>query len=193
MVRGLDEHAVSEQARRIRELNGRLDGITLLAGIECDILPDGTLDLQEACLAELDIVVASIHSAFSLDENQMTERLLRAIESPVVHIVGHPTGRLLLKREGYGVKLDQVMDHAAARGVALEINSQADRRDLNETAARRARDRGVKIVVSSDAHSTEAFSLLRWGILTARRAWLEPKDVLNTRPLPEFLASLRKP
>ncbi|MFB3852539.1 MAG: DNA polymerase/3'-5' exonuclease PolX [Vicinamibacterales bacterium] len=192
MARGLDERAVSEQTRRIRELNARLDGITLLAGIECDILPDGSLDLAESCLAELDIVVASIHSAFSLDEIQMTERMLRAIESPVVHVIGHPTGRLLLRREGYAVRLDQVLAHAAAHGVALEINGQADRRDLNEMAARRARDRGVKLVVSSDAHSTNSLSLVRWGVLTARRAWLEPKDVLNTLALPELMGRLRK-
>lgn len=192
MTKGLDEHAVLEQARAIRALNERLEGIRLLAGTECDILPDGTLDLAESCLAELDVVVASVHSAFSLDETQMTERILRAIESPVVHVIGHLTGRLLLRREPYKLRLDEVFDHAARHGVALEINGQADRRDLNDQAARRARERGVKLVVSSDAHATGGFELLRWSVLTARRAWLEPGDVLNTLPADSLLQAFRR-
>jgi DNA polymerase (family 10) len=192
MVGGLDEAAVREQARKVRDLSGRIEGVRLLAGVECDILADGTLDLADDCLAQLDVVVASIHTAFNLDPAQMTDRILRAIDSPVVDIIGHPTGRLILKREGYRLDLERIFDRAARRGVALEINSQIDRLDLGDTQARLARDRGVKLVVSSDAHSHAAFGMLRWGVLTARRAWLEPGDVLNTLPVEEFVRHLRR-
>jgi DNA polymerase (family 10) len=192
MVGGLDEAALLEQARRVRDLSGHIDGVTLLAGIECDILADGALDLAADCLARLDVVVASIHAAFNPDPALMTERILRAIDSPVVDIIGHPTGRLILKREGYRLDLERIFDRAAERGVALEINSQIDRLDLGDTPARLARDRGVKLVISSDAHSQGGFGVLRWGVLTARRAWLEPGDVLNTLPVEEFVRSLRR-
>lgn len=192
MVGGLDEHAVLEQARKVRALSGRSEGIRLLAGIECDIRADGTLDLAEDCLAQLDVVVASIHTAFALDATQMTERILRAIDSPAVDIIGHLTGRLILKREGYGLDVERIFERAARRGVALEINSQIDRLDLSDTQARLAHERGVKLVISSDAHSQAGFGVLRWGVLTARRAWLEPADVLNTLPAEPFVRSLRR-
>ena len=192
MANGLDETRALEHARIIREVNTRLPEITLLAGIECDIRPDGTLDLAADCLAELDIVIASVHSAFNQEENEMTERVLRAIESPVVDVVGHPTGRLLLRREPYRLDVEALIDAAADRGVALEINSQIHRLDLNDSHARLARDRGVKLVVSTDAHSPESFALLDWGILVARRAWLEPGDVLNTLPVEELRTALRR-
>lgn len=192
MVGGLDEPAVLAQAREVRDLSRRIEGVSLLAGIECDILADGTLDLAEDCLARLDVVVASVHSAFALDPSQMTERILRAIDSPVVDIIGHPTGRLILKREGYRLDVERIFDRAAERGVALEINSQIDRLDLGDVQARLARERGVKLVISSDAHSQAGFGVLRWGVLTARRAWLEPADVLNTLPVDGFLSSLRR-
>lgn len=180
MANGLDERRTLAHARRIREINARTDGVTVLAGIECDILPDGTLDLSEDCLAELDIVVASVHSAFNQDEPQMTDRLLRAIESPVVDILGHPTGRLLRRRDPYPVNLEQVVSAAARHGVALEINSQPDRLDLSDANAILARERGAKLVISTDAHAPAGFDLLRWGIVVARRAWLKPNDILNT-------------
>jgi DNA polymerase (family 10) len=192
MVGGLDEAAVLEQARTVRELSRRIDGLTLLAGIECDILADGSLDLADDCLAQLDVVVASIHTAFNLDPDRMTGRILRAIDSPAVDIIGHPTGRLILKREGYRLDLERIFSRAAERGVALEINSQIDRLDLGDTQARLAHERGVKLVISSDAHSQAAFGALRWGVLTARRAWLEPGDVLNTLPVDEFVRALRR-
>jgi DNA polymerase (family 10) len=192
MANGLDERRALEHARRIRELNTRLEGITVLAGIECDIRADGTMDLAADCLAELDIVIASVHSAFGQDENQMTDRILRAIECPWVDVIGHPTGRRLLKREGYRVNFDRITEAAAAAGVALELNCQIERLDLNEQHARLARDRGVKIVIDSDAHSPAALGLLQWGAAIARRAWLEPRDVLNTRPVDEFRSSLRR-
>jgi DNA polymerase (family X) len=192
MANGLDERRVLEQARHVRHVSERLDGFTLLAGIECDILADGTLDLADDCLAQLDVVVASVHSGFSLDESAMTDRLLRAIESPFVDIIGHPTGRLLLRRESYRLQIDRILDRAAACGVALEINSQVDRLDLSDTLARRAHERGVPLVISSDAHSHRGLRVLRWGVTVARRAWLEPHAVLNTRPVQAFLQSLRR-
>ena len=192
MANGLDERRALAHATHIREVNARLEGITLFAGIECDIRADGTLDLADDCLAELDLVVASVHSAFGQGEQQMTDRLLRAIESPFVDIIGHPTGRLLLRRDPYALNLEQVLDAAARCGVAMEINSQIHRLDLSDSHARLARDRGVKLVISTDAHAPAAFELLRWGVTVARRAWLEPGDVLNTLGAEDLRASLRR-
>jgi DNA polymerase (family 10) len=194
MANGLDEQQALAHAREIRALNGRdeLQGMTVLAGIECDIRPDGTLDLAHDCLAQLDIVIASVHSAFGQDAEQMTDRLLRAIECPWVDVIGHPTGRLILKRDPCRVHMDRVIAAAARSGVALEINGQVDRLDLDDVHARMARDRGVKLVIDSDAHSPAALGLLRWAVVVARRAWLEPGDVLNTLPAGEFRRSLRR-
>jgi DNA polymerase (family 10) len=191
MANGLDEARALEHARAIREVNARLDGFTLLAGIECDIRADGSMDLSDDCLAQLDIVIASIHSGFSQDGAQMTERLLRAIACPWVDVIGHPTGRLILKREPHKADMTRVIDAAAAAGVAMEINSQIDRLDLDDLLARRARDAGCRVVISSDAHSAAALGQLRWGVTVARRAWLAPDDVLNTRPVDEFRRALR--
>jgi DNA polymerase (family 10) len=192
MANGLDEHRALAHAMSIREVGSRLEGITLLAGIECDIRPDGSMDLADDCLAELDVVIASVHSAFNQDEAQMTERMLRAISNPYVDIIGHPTGRILLRREPYKLDLNKVIDAAAATGVALEINCQVDRLDLSDTNAKAARDRGVKIVISTDAHATAGFRALRWGVQMARRAWLTKEDVLNTRSVEDFRSGLRR-
>ena len=192
MANGLDEHRALEHAARIRALNGGYDGLTLLAGIECDILADGTLDLSHDCLAQLDLVVASVHSHFTQDAAQMTDRILRAIECPWVDVLGHPTGRLLLKRDPVRLDVEQVAKAAAARGVALEINCQVARLDLNDANARLAREHGARLVVSTDAHSAAALNNQRWGVQIARRAWAGPADVLNTRCLDEFRASLRR-
>ena len=192
MAKGLDEARALEHAARIRALNGRFDGLTLLAGIECDILADGRLDLADDCLAQLDFVVASVHSQFSQDEAQMTDRLLRALECPWVDVLGHPTGRLLLKRDPLRMNVEQVVSAAARYGVALEMNCQVDRLDLNDVHARLARDRGVRVVISTDAHSVAALGNLRWGVHMARRAWLGPDDVLNTRDVDALRALLRR-
>jgi DNA polymerase (family 10) len=192
MANGLDERRALEHAARIRAIDGERPGIRLLAGIECDIRADGSLDLADDCLAALDLVIVSVHSAFNQDRQQMTDRILRAIEHPHVDIVGHPTGRLILKRQAYPVDIDAVVDAAARHGVALEINCQVDRLDLNDVHAKLARDRGVPLVISSDAHSRTAFGRLRWGVLVARRGWLQPADVLNTRPFDDFRAALRR-
>jgi DNA polymerase (family 10) len=192
MSNGLNEARALEHAARVRALNGRYDGLTLLAGIECDILADGTLDLSHDCLAQLDWVVASVHSHFAQDETQMTERLLRAIECPYVDVLGHPTGRLLLKREPARVNMDLLTSAAARLGVALEINAQVARLDLCDTHARLARERGVRLVISTDAHTIKALANLRFGVQVARRAWAAPDDILNTRGLAELRGMLRR-
>jgi DNA polymerase (family 10) len=192
MAGGLDERAALEHAATVRELSHRIEGFTVLAGIECDILPDGRLDLADECLAQLDFVVASVHSAFNQDEAAMTDRLLAALSCPWVDALGHPTGRLLLRREGYAFRLEQVAAEAARLGVALEINCQTDRLDLSDVNARLARDRGAQIVINTDAHAPAALGWMRWGVSVARRAWLRPEDVLNTMPLDEFRRSLRR-
>ena len=192
MANGLDERRALAHAKRIREIGRRIDGIELLAGIECDIRADGTLDLADDCLAELDYVVASVHSNLTQDERAMTDRLLRAMECPWVDTLGHPTGRILLRRDPVAARMDVVIEQAAARGVALEINCQVDRLDLNDVLARAARERRVPLVIASDAHSQAAIGWLRWGVQVARRAWASPDDVLNTRPLAEMRAALRR-
>ncbi len=192
MANGLDERRALAHAERIRAIDAERPGVRLLAGIECDIRSDGSLDLADDCLAALDLVIVSVHSGFNQDREQMTDRILRAIENPYVDIVGHPTGRRILKRAPYPVDIDAVVDAAARHGVALEINCQVERLDLNDVHAKLARDRGVPLVISSDAHSRKAFGRLRWGVLVARRAWLQPADVLNTRPFDDFRAALRR-
>lgn len=192
MANGLDETRALAHAKRIRDLNARTEGITVLAGIECDILPDGRMDLADDCLAQLDLVIGSMHSALQQDEAATTTRLLRAIENPYVDIIGHPTGRQLLQREPARIDMEAVCRAAATHGVALEINCQIHRLDLSDANARLARQLGVKLVISTDSHSTAALQLKRWGLLTARRAWTSPADVLNTLPVDEFRGSLRR-
>jgi len=192
MANGLDEARALAHADRIRRLDSEGLGVRLLAGIECDIRQDGSMDLADDCLAALYIVVASIHSGFNQDRSQMTDRILRAIENPNVDIIGHPTGRLILRREPYPLDVETIFAAAAAKGVALEINCQIDRLDLNDAHARLARQRGVRLVVSTDAHSRTAFGRLRWGVVVGRRAWLQPDDVLNTLPFERFRTSLRR-
>ena len=156
MANGLDETRTLAHAARVRALSTTATGITVLAGIECDILPDGSMDLADDCLAALDLVVASVHSALQQDEAEMTARLIRAIEHPSVDIIGHPTSRMLLRRDPSRVHIEKVIDAAAANGVALEINSQPHRLDLSDSHARLARDRGVKLVIDTDAHDRTA-------------------------------------
>ena len=192
MANGLDETRAMANAERIRNYSKTQKGITVLAGIECDILADGAMDLSDDCLAALDIVVASIHSALTQDERDMTARVIKAIEHPSVDIIGHLTARMLLRREGTKVNVEKVIDAARANGVALEINSQPHRLDLCDSHARLARDRGVALIIDSDAHYVEALDYPRWGVMTARRAWLTKDDVMNTRPLKQFLAGLRR-
>lgn len=192
MANGQDEMRTLANAARIRALSKTLRGFTVLAGVECDILPDGSMDLSDDCLAALDIVIASVHSALQQDEADMTKRVIRAIEHPSVDIIGHLTGRMLLRREASRVSAEKVIDAAKANGVAMEINSQPHRLDLCDSHARLARDRGVKLVINTDAHEIHALGYSRWGVLTARRAWLGKDDVLNTLPCKEFQRALRR-
>ena len=192
MANGLDETRALAHAAQIRALNGRFDQLTLLAGIECDILADGRMDLSDDCLAQLDFVIASVHSHFSQDESEMTDRVLRALECPWVDVLGHPTGRLLLKRDGVRLDMNAVFTAAAARGVAIEINCNPARLDLNDSMARAAKDRGITLVISTDSHAVATLGGQRWGVQVARRAWLQPADVLNTLPLEELRTRLRR-
>ena len=192
MANGLDETRALAHAARVRALNGYFENLTLLAGIECDILSDGRLDLSDDCLAQLDFVVASIHSSFSQEPQQMTDRILRAIECPWVDVLGHPTGRRLLQREPLKFDMAAVMDSVSRHGVTMEINCQVERLDLNDSHARAARERGIPLVISTDAHSVNALSRLQWGVQVARRAWVQAGDVINTRPVDGMRAMLRR-
>ena len=192
MANGLDERRALEHAARVRALNGRFEGLTLLAGIECDILADGSMDLADDCLAELDIVVASVHSHFAQDESQMTDRVLRALDCRWVDVLGHPTGRRLLQREGLRLRVDDVIAHAVSRGVALEVNSQIERLDLNDSHVRSALAKGARLVISSDSHFVSALDWVQWGVRMARRGWATPADILNTRSLAELKPLLRR-
>jgi DNA polymerase (family 10) len=173
-------HALRDQIAKIRATD--IDGLTLLAGSEVNILPDGTLDYDDELLAELDWVIASVHSSFRMSAEQMTERMVKAIEHPLVDALGHPSGRKLQKRDPYSFDVHRVIDAAARTGTMLEINSNPDRRDLNDLHARAAAAAGVPIVINTDSHRTAGFAVLRYGIATARRAWLTPEQVANTQP-----------
>ena len=174
------------QIERVREANASLDGIELLAGSEVNILPDGSLDYEDELLAELDWVVASVHTSFAMGEQAMTDRMIAAIEHPLVDAIGHPTGRKIEQRAPYALALDAVYEAAARTGTLLEINANPDRRDLSDVNARAAARAGVTLVIDSDAHRIATLANMRWGIATARRAWLGPGDVANTLPLAEL-------
>ena len=177
--------------RRVREADRRIEGIRLLTGTEVNVLSDGSLDYADDLLAELDWVVASLHSSFRMSEDELTARMVRAIEHPLVDAIGHPTGRLIGRRDPYAIDLERVVDAAARTGTLLEINSNPNRRDLSDVHARLAADRGVKLLVNSDAHGVERLASVRYGVATARRAWLGAGDVANTLPWEE-LDRLRK-
>jgi DNA polymerase (family 10) len=192
---GFGNDVSPEQLRRqielVREADTSLEGITLLAGSEVNVLPDGSLDYEDALLAELDWVIASVHTAFGMSEQAMTERMIAAIEHPLVDAIGHPTGRLIERRQPYAIDLDAVFAAAAKSGTMLEINANPDRRDLSDVHARAAAREGVLLVIDSDAHRTRTLENMRWGVATARRAWLTNREVANTRPWTE-LAKLGK-
>jgi DNA polymerase (family X) len=182
-----------ELRRQIEQIRGlEMEGITVLAGTESNVLPDGSLDYEDDLLAELDWVVASVHTSFRMPEEQMTDRIIAAIEHPLVDAIGHPTGRMLGRREGYSLDIDRVIEAAARTGTFLEINSNANRRDLPDVYARAAAQAGVTLVVDSDAHGVDTLpKMMRYGVATARRAWLTADQVANTRSWPE-LDRLRK-
>jgi DNA polymerase (family 10) len=189
VANGMDETRTRAHARRIRA--AKVSGIRILAGIEVDILKDGRLDLADEVLAELDIVVASIHSFMNMERAESTERMLAAIENPYVQIIGHPTGRILLRRDAMVYDMERILDAARRRGVVVECNAAPDRLDLKDAYLRMAKDRGVRVVISTDAHSIKNLELMRYGVQMARRGWIEKKDVLNALPLEQMLAALR--
>jgi DNA polymerase (family X) len=179
------------QVERIRALNEQMDDFTVLAGTEVNINIDGSVDYPDDVLEELDWVVASVHTSFRMGEERMTKRMMAAMDHPLVDVIGHPTGRKILQREPYAVSVEQLVAHAAETGTFLEINANPDRRDLKDVDARLAAEAGVPIVINSDAHSRRTLSVIRYGVATARRAWLTKEDVANTRTWPQ-LDKLRK-
>lgn len=193
MTNGLDDQRALDHVKRIGAVDREMEGrIRIFSGIEVDILADGELDLSDGVLAQMDIVVASVHSYFNQPAEQMTERILRAIENPFVRVLGHPTGRLLLRREPYAFDLDTVLRRCAELGVAVEHNSYPDRLDLNDRNLRRAHELGCKIVVNTDAHHTSHLDKMKFGIRQLRRAWLQAEDVLNTTGPEELMRQLRQ-
>jgi DNA polymerase (family 10) len=192
VARGLDARQMRQHWKAIDKLATKVKGITLLKGVELDILADGTLDLPDDVLAEADWVVASIHYNQNQPRERITRRLLNAIRHPHVHAIGHPTGRLIGKRKGYDVDLEAVFRAAADYGCLLELNSQPDRLDLDDTALMAAKEHGVGIVISTDAHSVEELDLLEFGVYQARRAGLEAKDVANTRTLSQLRKRIKR-
>jgi DNA polymerase (family 10) len=192
MTNGLDEKRALEHIARIREVEKEMEGgIRIFTGIEVDILGDGALDLADEVLAQMDIVIASVHSRFEQPREEMTARVLRAIENPNVRILGHPTGRMLLRREPIAIDIEAVLRRAAELGVAVEHNASPERLDLNDRDLRLAKELGCKIVMSSDSHDARNLCRLDYGIRQLRRAWLTPEDVLNTRDAEGFLGGLR--
>ena len=192
MANGLDEARAVAFARRVRELNRNGLGIRIFSGLECDILRDGALDLADDALAELDLVIGSVHSHMNLEAAEMTDRLLRALECPHLRILGHPTGRLLLQRDSYPFDFDRVVAEAVRRGVCFEINASPERLDLSGAMIRSAHSKGAKFTISTDAHHPKHLKSMRYGVITARRGWLGPSDILNTLPAERFAAALQK-
>lgn len=189
---GLSEDALRRQGEEIDRLNEEFAGrLRILKGSECDILKDGSLDYADDVLAQLDFVVASIHSNFNLPQEEQTRRMLRAIANPYVSIIGHPTGRVLLEREGYALDMDAVIDAAIERGVCIEINANPSRLDMDWRLVKRARDKGMKIPINPDAHVIAGLGDMRYGIGCARKGWLRASDVLNAMPVEELLAFFR--
>ncbi len=192
MTNGLDEKRALEHIQRIREVDREMEGrIRVFTGIEVDILANGQLDLDDEVLAHMDVVIASIHTRFEQSREEMTDRVLRAIENPYVRILGHPTGRLLLRREPFALDLGAVLRRAAELGVAVEHNAAPERLDLCDRDLRLAKELGCRIAINTDAHDSRIVGRMSYGIRQLRRAWLQPQDVLNALPADEFLAALR--
>src|SRR5712664_1776812 len=191
VANGLDEKRMAAHIKKIHAANDEGFGIRVLAGAEVDILKDGSLDYSDEILAQLDVVVCSITSYFTVDRAAMTERMLAAIENPYTQIIAHPTGRLLLRRDPFDYDMERVLDACAKQGVAMECNSYPDRLDLKDVYLGMCKERGVKVVISTDSHNTANLAFIRYGVTMARRGWLENKDVINTLPTTQFLAALR--
>jgi DNA polymerase (family X) len=191
VANGLDEKRMAAHIKKIHAANEKNLGIRVLAGAEVDILKDGSLDYSDELLAQLDVVVCSVHSYMNLDRSAMTERMLAAVENPYAQIIGHPTGRVLLRRDPFDYDMEKILEACAKHGVIMECNSYPDRLDLKDVYLRMCKERGVKVVISTDSHSTGNLSLIRYGVTMARRGWLEKADVLNALPLEKMLETLR--
>ena len=189
---GLQAEDLARQADEIDQVNQRLQGFRVLKGIEADILQDGTVDFDQGVLERLDFVIGSVHSRFNMGQKEMTARMLAAMDNPYLTIIGHPTGRLLLSRDPYPIDMDAVMEKAGATGVALEINADPHRLDLDWRLVKQARERGVAISIGADAHSVGGLGYMEYGISMARKGWLGPGDILNARPVGEFVAYARR-
>jgi DNA polymerase (family 10) len=192
MAGGLNEEELAGHLKEINKVNRQFPGIRILKGIEVDILPNGSLDLKDEILKQCDVVLGSIHSRFNMEEGEMTRRIIKALKNPNVKILAHPTGRLILDREPYRVNLKDVFQAAADYGVALEINAYPDRLDLKDVDARLAKEMGAKLAISTDAHNIHQLDTMKFGVFTARRGWVEAKDVINTLPLELLLKTLRR-
>jgi DNA polymerase (family X) len=188
---GLDDKRAVEHIARIREAGKKIDGIKIFAGVEVDILADGDLDLSNDVLAQMDLVIASVHSVFNQESAKMTERLIKAIGNPNTSLIGHPTGRIQLRRDSYAFDMHAVLTAAANHKVAMELNSYPDRLDLNDVQLRQAKQHGVKIVINTDSHHISHMEKIRFGVLQARRAWLTKNDVLNTLPPDTFAKAMK--
>jgi DNA polymerase (family 10) len=188
---GLDDERAVKHIERIRAVDKSFGGIRIFAGVEVDILGDGALDLSDSTLEQMDLVIASVHSHFNQSSEEMTTRLIKAIGNPNVSILGHPTGRLLLRRDAYAFDIDAVLPAASRNRVAMELNAYPDRLDLCDRHLRLARMHGVKIVINTDSHHTTHMEKIRFGVLQARRAWLTGHDVLNTLKVEEFARAMK--
>jgi DNA polymerase (family 10) len=191
ITNGLDEKRLIEHLKTLREVNKKKLGIRVFAGSEVDILKDGRLDYADEFLEQIEVVVCSIHSFFNLERAAMTERMLAAIENPYTQIIAHPTGRMILRRDELDYDMEKILDSCAKYGVAMECNSYPDRLDLKDVYLRMCKQRGVQVVISTDAHNALHLPFIRYGVATARRGWLEKADVINTLPAEQFLAALR--
>ena len=189
---GLDDKRAVAHAKKIRDVAKKFEGIRVFAGIEVDILADGALDLSDDALSQLDVVIGSVHSAFNQDSQQMTDRLLKAISNPHLGAIGHPTGRILLRRDAYPFDMEKILEAAKKHKVAMELNAYPDRLDLCDRHLRMAKERGIKIVINTDSHHTTHMEKIRYGVLQARRAWLTKDDVLNCLPPERFATAIKK-
>ena len=192
VANGLDEERLAEHLKEIDKANDQIKGFQILKSVEVDVMPDGSLDLEDRILSECDVVVASVHFQTRMPPEEMTARILKGFENPNVSILAHPTGRLVLEREAFQFDMEKVFAAAKEAGIFLEINAHPHRLDLNDIHCRQAKEAGAGIVISTDAHRKQELDLMPYGVWTARRGWLEKKDVINTRPLKSFLKALRK-
>jgi DNA polymerase (family 10) len=192
MAKGLDVRRLKKQIKEIDRLNQKLDNVILLKGIEVDILKDGSLDLPDEVLKELDLTVCSVHYNPNLSQRQQTERIIRAMDNPYFNILAHPTGRLINERRPYEVNLEEVMKAAQERGCFLELNAHPDRLDLSDQYCKMAKEMNLKVAISTDAHRNADLDFMHFGVWQARRGWLEPEDILNTRSLGELIKMLKR-